>query len=66
MQIHIIKKNKMENDELTQVHLMNQTMDLIIDLTVSLIIKLLKVKCFSNNKSLVLIFPLPALIEALI
>ena len=25
----------MENDELTQVHLMNQTMDLIIDLTVS-------------------------------
>ena len=57
----------MENDELTQVHLMNQTMDLIIDLTVSLIIKLLKVKRFSNNKSLiVLIFPLPALIEALI
>ena len=57
----------MENDELTQVHLMNQTMDLIIDLTVSLIIKLLKVKCFINNKSLiVLIFPLPALIEALI
>ena len=57
----------MENDELTQVHLMNQTMDLIIDLTVSLIIKLLKVKRFSNNKSLiVLIFPLTALIEALI
>ena len=57
----------MENDELTQVHLMNQTMDLIIDLTVSLIIKLLKVKCFSNNKSLiVLILPLLALIEALI
>ena len=57
----------MENDELTQVHLMNQTMDLIIDLTVSLIIKLLKVKCFSNNKSLiVLIFSLTALIEALI
>ena len=42
-------------------------MDLIIDLTVSLIIKLLKVKCFSNNKSLiVLILPLLALIEALI
>ena len=57
----------MGNDELTQVHLMNQTMDLIIDLTVSLIIKLLKVKCFSNNKSLiVLIFALTALIEALI
>ena len=56
----------MENDELTQVHLTNQTMDLIIDLTVSLIIQLLKVKCFSNKSLIVLIFPLTALIEALI